>query len=285
MYIVGNRVRTKTIRSYLKIQELIARVGGIANVFYILMRVFSYDILLFQYYKYIKENSLDALDSDFKEEKKILKIIKSFEIEKCPVKVEKILSIPQKNKLIVTKLKDLGIEDEKCISKFLPKNQRDSFNHNINKNSDNNLISNRIDYFKNENLSEYNSIHLFNNAKNNLDNNNINKIVRKEIQIQIEQFKKKLKIGKIINKEDSEILFPGCTSGKDKTFVEAIEVDNDLEFKYCNYIFSFCCCKKTLQKKFDYDLKRIKKLLEFQLLTRYLSFSYSSVNQNPENNK
>lgn len=59
------RLRYKDFRSYLKIQELFARVGGIANAMFILMTILSYHYLRFKYLMFIRKNTFDMMDKDY----------------------------------------------------------------------------------------------------------------------------------------------------------------------------------------------------------------------------
>lgn len=57
-------VRNKINRSYMKIQDLFAKVGGIANVLFILIKILSYHYLRFVYLKFIREISFGYLNCD-----------------------------------------------------------------------------------------------------------------------------------------------------------------------------------------------------------------------------
>eukprot|EP00340_Litonotus_pictus_P009956 CAMPEP_0170531486 /NCGR_PEP_ID=MMETSP0209-20121228/62279_1 /TAXON_ID=665100 ORGANISM="Litonotus pictus, Strain P1" /NCGR_SAMPLE_ID=MMETSP0209 /ASSEMBLY_ACC=CAM_ASM_000301 /LENGTH=269 /DNA_ID=CAMNT_0010826179 /DNA_START=114 /DNA_END=920 /DNA_ORIENTATION=- len=50
-------LRTKTLRNYLKVQELFARVGGLANAFMITVKILTYHFMKFKFYFFVHENS------------------------------------------------------------------------------------------------------------------------------------------------------------------------------------------------------------------------------------
>ena len=54
----STKLRNIIKRNYLKIQELFARVGGIANAFFIVIKVVSYNYIRFKYLLFIRENSI-----------------------------------------------------------------------------------------------------------------------------------------------------------------------------------------------------------------------------------
>jgi hypothetical protein len=56
-------IRLKYVRSYLKVQELLARVGGIANAFTIIIYFITYHYLRFKYIFYIRENSFESIQN------------------------------------------------------------------------------------------------------------------------------------------------------------------------------------------------------------------------------
>lgn len=59
--IQGNNIRKKTSRSYLKVQELFAKIGGVANVLYIVIYTISYHYIRFQYIIWVRENSIELI--------------------------------------------------------------------------------------------------------------------------------------------------------------------------------------------------------------------------------
>lgn len=56
----------KINRNYLKLQELFARVGGLANAFYIIIKVLSYDYLRFKYLFFLRNESFGKMDNNIK---------------------------------------------------------------------------------------------------------------------------------------------------------------------------------------------------------------------------
>lgn len=50
------QLRKKTTRNYMKVQELFAKIGGIANMFTIMVKILSYSFLRYKYLMYISEN-------------------------------------------------------------------------------------------------------------------------------------------------------------------------------------------------------------------------------------
>mmetsp|Transcript_267 Transcript_267/g.251 ORF Transcript_267/g.251 Transcript_267/m.251 type:complete len:534 (-) Transcript_267:73-1674(-) len=61
LFLVSSRLRQKTVRNYMKLQELLARVGGVANAVMILVYTISYHFLRFQYMMFIREHSFNLL--------------------------------------------------------------------------------------------------------------------------------------------------------------------------------------------------------------------------------
>lgn len=63
------KIQNNVLRNYMKVQELFAKVGGIANAVFIIVRILSYHYLRFIYLSFIRRNSyLEMLD----ETKKVL---------------------------------------------------------------------------------------------------------------------------------------------------------------------------------------------------------------------
>ena len=55
------RLREKYVRSYMKVQELFAKVGGIANACFIIINVLTVHYIRFNYLFFVKGNSLDTI--------------------------------------------------------------------------------------------------------------------------------------------------------------------------------------------------------------------------------
>jgi hypothetical protein len=65
VYLSSTRIRIKDKRVYLKIQELLARIGGIINGFVIAMNILSYHYLRFKYIVYVWKNSFNMIDEEY----------------------------------------------------------------------------------------------------------------------------------------------------------------------------------------------------------------------------
>lgn len=59
------RIRIKEQRVYIKVQELFARIGGIANAFIIIVTAISYHYLRFKYLIDVWRNSFNMIDDDY----------------------------------------------------------------------------------------------------------------------------------------------------------------------------------------------------------------------------
>lgn len=59
------RLRLKEQRVYIKVQELFARIGGIAHAFIIIMTAASYHYLRFKYLIFVWKNSFYMIDNDY----------------------------------------------------------------------------------------------------------------------------------------------------------------------------------------------------------------------------
>lgn len=62
LVIHSNNVRKKTSRTYLKVQELFAKIGGIVNALYIILYIVSCHYIRFKYIIWVKENSIDFIN-------------------------------------------------------------------------------------------------------------------------------------------------------------------------------------------------------------------------------
>lgn len=76
-------IRNKATRNYLKVQELFARIGGIANAMFIIVYFICYDYLRFIYLLFIREHTFKMIDKEFligKQEKnnKVSKFTENF---------------------------------------------------------------------------------------------------------------------------------------------------------------------------------------------------------------
>lgn len=56
----------KINRNYLKLQELFARIGELANAFYIIIKIFSNDYLRFKYLFFLRDESFGKMDANIK---------------------------------------------------------------------------------------------------------------------------------------------------------------------------------------------------------------------------
>lgn len=150
MNIEAPTLRLKTNRSYMKVQELFARVGGIANALFIFISVVTSNFLRFKYLLFIREHTFNMMDKEF-------------------IKKQRISS----NKLDLKYLNHNN-NNNYIRNSFNANNITPNSNVNCNNNENarfNNLTNTLINNINNNNNQFSNSIR--NLSENNNDNNNI----------------------------------------------------------------------------------------------------------------
>lgn len=73
----SNQLHNKVIRSYMKVQELFAKIGGIANAVLIIVKILSYHYLRFIYLSFIRKNSFVDMADENKQLSECNSIIKN----------------------------------------------------------------------------------------------------------------------------------------------------------------------------------------------------------------
>lgn len=288
-------LRLKTNRSYIKVQDLFARVGGIANALFIFISVATSDYLRFKYLLFIRENSFNMMDKDFIDSrKKITSIL--HKNSKMHYSQNSLLNFSKTN------IPNIELLNNNNINKNSPNVITISqFNKNINNNSNNNRMNN----------SEIRDNHKYNredqqipvSSNNNILNRNSNKEARlneyntnnKALQtIQIENINdlNNLNINNmIVNKDYNNdiIVNPNIKTRKNsinkfkQEIANIIIGDSAKEFgskekiTYSNYFkYQFCSCftNKETAIKYEFEFDRVKRLLDIKTFKHFIMESY-----------
>lgn len=301
-------LRFKTNRSYIKVQDLFARVGGIANALFIFISVATSDYLRFKYLLFIRENSFNMMDKDFIDtKKKITSIL--HKNSKMHYSQNSLLNFSKTN------IPKTNLLNNNNISRNSPNVISISqFNKNTNNNSSNNRMNNN---------SEIRNNHKYNNeydnkredkqipvsSNNNIINRNSNKEARlndyntnnKALQtIQIENLNDLNSINNnmIVNKDynNDNIVNPSIKTRKNsinkfkQEIANIIIGDSTKEFgsnekitysKYFKYQFCSCLTNKETAIKYEFEFDRVKRLLDIKTFKHFIMESYCIHYNNP----
>lgn len=274
------RLRVKDSRVYLKVQELFARVGGIANAFLILITVLSYDFLRFKYLVFIRENTFKIMDKSISKEvakRKSVDLINNsqnirssnlFSSNNAPV-----VDIENSgNYNVISFQPKLEAKSGIKISKLNLKKINNNNNNDLSENkiiASENALKDRSSNLSNNNLAVnqnnlYSDVILNKNSssdsnKNKESNKIINKTLNKEREV----------CNRFLKDELADILFGDSTK----------EFKHDDEISYLNYLrayLCFICSNSELKMRYNYELNRVKKLLDFKTFKHYLMNSYAT---------
>lgn len=289
------RLRTKTNRNYMKIQELFAKVGGIVNAFIIIFSFLCQDYIKFLYYKFVRENSFDLIRTqssyldklnankncynnktsfETKLKKYIMQSNQAIESSSTFIK-------PQVNNAIIKEnvnppnnyeFPNLNhIEDNLKNSSILNLNNNSNFlyKERINQENSNLQLNNRVDNLK-ININQNQNEELNCNRKNK-STNNYNIIPKsKTMIIENTYLNEKDQIRRSTHKNLGSLI----TNDLFKDF----EKDNEISYYtyICMRIFRCSQSKDYLNKNLSF-IERIKKLVDVKVLFSFLIENYSKM--------
>lgn len=152
----GDKLQNRVIRNYLKVQELFAKVGGIANAVFIIVKILTFHYLRFTYLSFIRRNSfVDKADED-KISLSQNKILNNY---KCQDRnINQVSYENCENKHLDSQNNDVYINNKSNSYIDIPENIN---NNNIN-NNNSYAISNLVEYAN----KEFNRRNLFNDRVN-----------------------------------------------------------------------------------------------------------------------
>ena len=304
LYLTSPRLRQKTQRNYLKVQELFARVGGIVNAFTIIVNIASFNLLRFKYLLFIRENSFIQLDKRQTESSiKLINLESEFENKSISdIKIdENNLSkrnLDEQNPDNVLKTEELVLNE----NGFSNNNKNNS--HDQNKIFNNSaIINNKIRHqllnqnndvivFKKCESENHNSVvenvKCFNSLKS--DNNYVKHIALSPVKIHpqgkvkidllnkninnkvnLAESKNFLKIKEEMNKKKENILF-----GRKETQILQNTFKNE-NLSYLTYVMNyicFCLIDKNLKQYYNNELDRVEKLLDIKVFKFHLIQAY-----------
>lgn len=284
-------IRLKYSRSYLKIQELFARVGGIANAFTIVTYIISYHYLRFKYIFFVRKNSIENIDlNSYNNYEKVNLNFQKNAIEKG----DKINLNPKS-----------VINNEEMNNSISSNIHMQKNNLNSSKNEEG-RVKNKINNYINHNNNN-NNINLTNNINNN--NNLLNKHDNSDVDC------KSRRKENSVNKEDSQNKLNNPKLQKLRTFqleVKSLffeknlnnnqvdingnliklpnavteECSNEKEFfSYFDYIYSILCCKVAKNKLIKLEIKKVESFLSVNNFHMFLVKSYYSYFKDLSNDK
>jgi len=275
------RLRTKTVRNYLKVQELLARVGGLANAFMISIKILTYHFMKYKYYFFIHENSFAIVEEDFKS--KIPNRLKD-NIQN----LEGLNTKKQNNNSIMPRLLEANkpddriknSEDEKSISKNINLSEMHPFkkpsfdvirDKNNKKSNINNYIkpgtvNNNKDLPRDKDIDKDKEVDV--NKEDDKDSSKKIEDPKKE-SLNTPEPRKLISKSVSIKKERKDLII-----GSQANYLEPSEIS------YWNYlkarIFT-CLANDELQQKYENEVKRITQLLDIKSLYQFLVEGYSSL--------
>lgn len=161
-------IRNKTIRSYLKIQDLLAKIGGFFNALYILLLVVTKDYVDFSFYSHIYSHFI-ANSSNKPQSSNNFNLNASKKLVKNKATIDKVVQ-----KLIISNYSQQSQlqNNSRLNQSIMVERENVILNNNIHNNNKNDNNSNNINIHKDYN-SKINSNSSNNN--NNANNNNSNK--------------------------------------------------------------------------------------------------------------
>eukprot|EP00340_Litonotus_pictus_P010960 CAMPEP_0170539816 /NCGR_PEP_ID=MMETSP0209-20121228/104225_1 /TAXON_ID=665100 ORGANISM="Litonotus pictus, Strain P1" /NCGR_SAMPLE_ID=MMETSP0209 /ASSEMBLY_ACC=CAM_ASM_000301 /LENGTH=254 /DNA_ID=CAMNT_0010841959 /DNA_START=776 /DNA_END=1537 /DNA_ORIENTATION=+ len=235
----------KTLRNYLKVQELFARVGGLANAFWIIIKILTYHFMKFKYYFFVYENSFAIVKEAIKE------------IERSESAIKKD-GTSKDNNSIMPLVKKNNLE---TVSKYFEELKREK---NIVKEGKAEMEKKEVDQSRKEEKRVEGS-----SSNKKLSNNyvNINQINQEGNS---EALKLEVKESPKINNQEAEqklqvktksIKFLELKKERKETIVGKKEYNLEpSEIKYWEFLRSTafpCCISQEKKKKYDYEVKRI----------------------------
>lgn len=290
------RLRIKIQRTYMKVQELFARVGGIANAFVIIITIASNDYIRYLYYFFIKKHSFESnssndmikLNSFIKESshdiklkdnlssKEEVKISKSNKDSNFRIKLPEITAVSRNNlKQINDKKEYIDDENDRDVIKTTNKN------FNIKNNKNNFSLSDKSFKKETENKELCNSNLLLKShvgIESNLQNFKLSKLDKEDNHI------KDISIN--VNKNNiSKLKYPGFLDDViNGLFLEnAKDSKKQKEFNYLTYVCvrTFkCCYKSDVFSAYENDVIKIKSLLDARLFSTFLLQQYNMLYKN-----
>jgi len=285
------RLRNKANRNYMKVQELFAKIGGIANAFFMIMYVLTFYYLRFNYFMYIRENTFLINSEDKRNsnitDKKILNNVQSVIVgREGAERREESSQINLRNQTVIQNNSPFT-NTHILNSSNLNNNNNIGMNPNFaktiidreqpNRNHNNGTNNNRISSQCNNSIQ---------NIVNNLPQQQrlvcLNAPERLE-GTQLPQGSNTNALHNKRNEEEGNINESNC----DKDFKQDVPrmlyhndklcFDSSYNPGFCGYFISnICCClmKEETRRKYKYELNRVRTLLDFRVFKYFLFKAY-----------
>jgi hypothetical protein len=257
------RLRSKTQRSYMKIQELLARVAGVAKLFTLIITLFTYDHIRFLYLMFIRKSSLEKFNERSKFNKSSKEEVDNLIFNNYKYNSNKDLNSGNKNS---NNLQKKTIEDVKYQENIYASNKNCSINNiskkslleenkNI-KNTDKNELKLNNLILPNQNL-EANQDNPDKNNKQDVEKSNSGKNVLHDAKININL--------KNIGYENISSIKPNLSLIK---LTEKEEVNNNNNtlryYKYFSVRFCRCFINNQTINLYKFEIEKVNKMLDIK---------------------
>jgi len=256
-------VRKTYLRSYMKIQNLFADIGGIINAFFIILTTVSTHYIKYNFIMNIRED-LNPKKSNYEH------------LRKC-----RLLNLESGKNLFnlfekkeTNDLKSNQKTEEDIKDKDTNKNKKN------NKNCDNNSSKNKQNYSDNINCKK-SSKNIFDNEKpkntidilNTVSNNFILNSSHEAEKYEDSLARDEIKPVKIEIKSEKKINFFKETEKEEESRFLFKSLDFE-KLSYFNFIYAMVCCKKEISKPYNQINKEIHGLLDIFSFCHFLKHQY-----------
>lgn len=305
--IQSNNIRKKTSRSYLKVQELAAKVGGIVNVLYILIYIISYHYIRFKYIIWVRENSIELIN-DFSGINNNVRVLNINDFSnKRNINQVKFININNSNIIDKSNNSRFQLNNEIVSSFNLENNHNKPFNSNKNINSNTGKNISNKENVPDIVIQNYDSN--INPTSNNFNNKNLNMPTSNNncdsFKIQCSK-KEETKIKDDNNEKNEERIVKANISNnksrvinisnKNKDLISKISrINEDLSsfnksnsilfskdtsflksyFRYLLYCISCCCSKNEINLLFKREINKVYSFLSIKNFNYYLINQYN----------
>lgn len=286
------RIRGLISRKYMKIQELIATLGGLANAFYIIANIVSYHYLRFLYIEYIRESVLEVINK-----KKETSFVNSHEYSKKDDDLINSLCSNKPNLIKTDKLSSF-----KIIKENTNRSKATKLSYHVNKKNDNNQhlsINTNNDIVKiNNNIAEISQI-----KNDSLSFSSSSKLESSESSFGSIDFgrgnsiefntNKDNKNTKLHEKSTKICVDKNIEPHKNENFTILMKPQNTFftpsisnklkekkqNYSYCNYIFSIMCCRYKEKQIYDIRSKALTDVINIHTFCRLVVLQKDYTNE------
>jgi len=286
-----SKLKTRNLRSYMKIQELFAKIGGIANAFYLIIYGVSYHYIRFKYLMFVRENTFGFIEgcTDYKQS---IKADRSNNINLPKVNINLNQAKEEQNNSSNNEVKEVNLNSK---SKTPQVNQSRSESRNLNQVIQSNLVLEKnpgqqkeSQTNKKDNLSE--SIneggpnlneskvqlnnYLFQKQESNDKEGGKIEVLPKPLLNEAKETNNKELVdlnGKVdpikVKELTYEKLFKEEEGKKERSVYQ--------DFSYFSYTSSVvCCCHNETTKYYEKELEKVRTMLDVSVFNRFLIEQY-----------